>query len=52
MENYDYAAAKSEIEILFWQYLADNYLEMCKQRLYDPLHPFFAVHAIRCTMVY
>ena len=42
MENYDYAAAKSEIETFFWQYLADNYLEMCKQRLYDPLHPFFA----------
>ncbi len=41
LENYDYAAAKSEIENFFWQDLADNYLEMCKQRLYDPTHPLF-----------
>jgi valyl-tRNA synthetase len=32
--QYDYAAAKNEIEIFFWTELADNYLEMCKQRLY------------------
>ncbi len=32
--EYDYAAAKSEIESFFWSDLADNYLEMCKQRLY------------------
>jgi valyl-tRNA synthetase len=32
---YDYAAAKNEIEAFFWHDLADNYLEMCKQRLYD-----------------
>lgn len=41
LENYDYAAAKSDIENFFWQDLTDNYLEMCKQRLYDPTHPFF-----------
>jgi valyl-tRNA synthetase len=35
LRDYDYAAAKSEIEIFFWQDLADNYLEMSKQRLYD-----------------
>ena len=35
LENYDYAAAKSELEVFFWSELADNYLEMCKQRLYD-----------------
>jgi len=35
----EYAAAKSESENFFWRGLADNYLEMCKQRLYDPLHP-------------
>lgn len=35
MEAYDYAAAKSEIEIFFWNALADNYLEMAKQRLYE-----------------
>jgi valyl-tRNA synthetase len=34
LENYDYAAAKSEIEGFFWTELADNYLEMCKRRLY------------------
>jgi valyl-tRNA synthetase len=32
--NYDYAAAKSEIEAFFWRDLADNYLEMSKERLY------------------
>ncbi len=37
MEGYEYAAAKSELEAFFWNDLADNYLEMCKQRLYgDP----------------
>ena len=33
--GYDHAAAKSEVEAFFWQELADNYLEMCKLRLYD-----------------
>lgn len=33
---YEYAAAKSEIEEFFWNDLADNYLEMAKQRLYNP----------------
>jgi valyl-tRNA synthetase len=31
---YDYATAKSETEQLFWL-MADNYLEMAKQRLYE-----------------
>jgi valyl-tRNA synthetase len=39
MEAYEYATAKSEIEGYFWQELADNYLEMSKQRLYDEAHP-------------
>ena len=39
LNGYDYAAAKSEIETFFWGDLADNYLEMCKQRLYDPQNP-------------
>jgi valyl-tRNA synthetase len=34
LENYEHAAAKSEIENFFWNDFADNYLEMCKQRLY------------------
>ena len=38
-ENYDYASAKSEVEDFFWRDLADNYLEMCKLRLYDLDHP-------------
>jgi valyl-tRNA synthetase len=32
--TYDYAAAKAETEIFFWEF-SDNYLEMAKQRLYD-----------------
>jgi valyl-tRNA synthetase len=34
MIDYDYASAKNEIESFFWHDLADNYLEMVKQRLY------------------
>ncbi len=34
-ESYDYAAAKNEAENFFWSEMADNYLEMCKLRLYD-----------------
>jgi len=33
-EAYDYATARSEVETFFWRDLADNYLEMAKQRLY------------------
>ncbi len=35
MQDYEYAAAKSEVENFFWSELADNYLEMAKQRLYS-----------------
>lgn len=35
LENYDYASAKNEIEMFFWGEVTDNYLEMCKQRLYN-----------------
>ena len=37
--NYDYAAAKSATETFFWQDFTDNYLEMCKQRLYSDTAP-------------
>jgi valyl-tRNA synthetase len=37
--QYDYAAAKSEVESFFWRALADNYLEFAKERLYDETHP-------------
>jgi valyl-tRNA synthetase len=36
---YEYAAAKSEIESFFWHDLADNYLEMCKERIYGENGP-------------
>lgn len=39
MQDYDYASAKSIIESFFWGDLADNYLEMCKQRLYEANSP-------------
>ncbi len=39
MLGYEYAAAKTEVEAFFWKDLADNYLEMAKQRLYNPDHP-------------
>lgn len=45
LQAYDYAAAKSEIEAFFWTELADNYLEMAKQRLYDETE---ATHAAAC----
>jgi valyl-tRNA synthetase len=35
-QQYDYAAAKAEVETYFWRDLADNYLEMAKHRLYEP----------------
>ena len=49
MLDYDYAAAKAEVEAFFWKDLADNYLEMAKQRLYNPDHPQHpgAVYACR-----
>jgi valyl-tRNA synthetase len=36
MQQYEYAGAKNEVEDFFWKDLADNYLEMAKQRLYNP----------------
>ncbi len=41
LESYDYAAAKREAESFFWNNLADNYLEMCKSRLYAGSGPQF-----------
>lgn len=39
MDDYEYAAAKNDVEAFFWRDLADNYLEMAKARLYDPNLP-------------
>ncbi|MEM2139147.1 MAG: valine--tRNA ligase, partial [Candidatus Woesearchaeota archaeon] len=35
-ENYEYSKAKLEIEIFFWNIFCDNYLELVKDRLYNP----------------
>lgn len=34
-EEYDYATTKSETEKFFWGVFCDNYLEVCKDRLYN-----------------
>ncbi|HLI68389.1 MAG TPA: valine--tRNA ligase [Ktedonobacteraceae bacterium] len=53
---YEYAAAKSEIENFFWHDLADNYLEMCKERLYGEPGPlregsrYALYYALLCTI--
>jgi valyl-tRNA synthetase len=41
-DGYEYAAARGAVEDFFWRDLADNYVEMAKLRLYDPLHPAHA----------
>ena len=56
LENYDYATAKSEIETFFWRDLADNYLEMCKQRLYAQSHVLqdgarFTLHQVLLVLI-
>jgi valyl-tRNA synthetase len=38
-EQYEYAAAKNDVEQFFWTDLSDNYLEMAKKRLYDEGNP-------------
>jgi valyl-tRNA synthetase len=49
---FDHAAARSEIESFFWNELADNYLEMAKKRLYEPLDPGHrgAVYTLQQTL--
>jgi valyl-tRNA synthetase len=51
-ENYDYATAKSEIETFFWTEFTDNYIEMCKQRLYERNSPGFESALIHFTPFY
>jgi len=56
LQEYDYAAAKSELESFFWTELADNYLEMCKQRLYAQAGPgreaaVYTVYRVLVTVV-
>jgi valyl-tRNA synthetase len=35
-DEYDYATNKAEAEKFFWGVFCDNYLEICKDRLYNP----------------
>lgn len=35
-EKYEYVKCKMDTEKLFWQYFCDNYLEICKDRVYNP----------------
>ncbi|MFQ5474861.1 MAG: class I tRNA ligase family protein, partial [Candidatus Nanoarchaeia archaeon] len=35
-EEYEYSKTKQEVEKFFWGTLCDNYLEICKDRLYNP----------------
>ena len=53
MQAYEYATAKNEVETFFWKDLADNYLEMAKQRLYNPDHlqNKGAVYALRIALL-
>ncbi len=35
-DNYEYARTKAEVEQFFWHTLCDNYMEIVKDRLYNP----------------
>ena len=54
--GYDYASAKSLVELFFWNDLSDNYLEMAKKRLYDESMPgregarYALYHALLATI--
>lgn len=36
LDRYEYARTKLDVEKFFWQNFCDNYLEICKDRLYNP----------------
>jgi len=35
-DKYEYGKAKAELELFFWQDFTDNYLELIKDRIYNP----------------
>ncbi len=39
LDNYEYAASRTEVERFFWSDLCDNYLELAKSRLYGQAGP-------------
>jgi valyl-tRNA synthetase len=54
--DYQYVTAKNEAESFLWGDLADNYLEMAKQRLYDDAHAGqagaqYALHQVLLTVI-
>jgi valyl-tRNA synthetase len=54
--DYQYVTAKNETESFLWGELADNYLEMAKQRLYDDAHAGqagarYALHRVLLTVI-
>ncbi|HKT36863.1 MAG TPA: valine--tRNA ligase [Ktedonobacterales bacterium] len=53
MEDYEWAAAKAEVEAFFWRDLADNYVELAKARLYDANDPGHAgaVHTLASVLL-
>lgn len=53
LDEYEYASAKSEVEGFFWKDLADNYIEMVKQRLYTPQNEAYgaAVFCLRTVFL-
>ena len=36
LESYEYSRARNDIELFFWHVLCDNYLEIIKDRMYNP----------------
>ena len=38
-DEYDYSHARASLMQFFWHDLCDNYLELCKGRLYEPRNP-------------
>ena len=50
-ERYEYTKSKSETEKFFWQTFCDNYLELAKDRLYNPeKYDKYEVESARYTL--
>jgi valyl-tRNA synthetase len=48
--QYDHASAKNKIEAYFWEIIADNYIEMVKNRLYDQVDGTPAKESAKFTL--
>lgn len=54
-ERYEYSRTRLEVEKFFWQSFCDNYLEICKERIYNPeahgaLKRRSAQYALACVL--